>query len=104
MALLGQSRKEDQTPTASIVNPKHTTRIGQKGEKIVEKNGERPISIYNFFTMALMLRRPPQTKIVSTTLSFVLVLLASEPRQNFNALKLVNGRNLIKVKSNNYRI
>ena len=28
MTLLGKSRKEDQKPTASIVNPKNKTRIG----------------------------------------------------------------------------
>ena len=37
---MGQSRKEDQKPTASIVNPKHTTRIGNWNVRTMFETGK----------------------------------------------------------------
>ena len=40
MTLLGQSRKEDQKPTASIVNPKNNTRIGNWNVRTMFETGK----------------------------------------------------------------
>ncbi|XP_068739553.1 craniofacial development protein 2-like [Montipora capricornis] len=40
MTLLGQSRKEDQKPTASIVNPKNKTRIGNWNVRTMFETGK----------------------------------------------------------------
>ena len=39
MTLLGQSRKEDQKPTASIVNPRNKTRIGNWNVRTMFETG-----------------------------------------------------------------
>ena len=40
MTLLGQSRKEDQKPTTSIVNPKNKTRIGNWSVRTMFETGK----------------------------------------------------------------
>ena len=40
MTLWGQSRKEDQKPTASIVNPKNKTRIGNWNVRTMFETGK----------------------------------------------------------------
>ena len=52
--LLGQSQKEDQKPTASIVNPRNKTRIGNWNVSTMFETGKagqvaREIKRYKFF-------------------------------------------------------